>query len=81
MRQHCLSDEFKRDVAAQITDRGYPVAGVSQRPGVSPHQLYARVGPRRCGALPAAGISWMCPPAFLDAVHCRCRRSNRLDRV
>ena len=26
-----FSDEFKRDAAAQITERGYPVAEVSQR--------------------------------------------------
>ena len=29
-----FSDEFKRDAAAQITERGYPVAEVSQRLGV-----------------------------------------------
>ena len=27
--------------SAQITERGYPVAEVSQRLGVSPHSLYA----------------------------------------
>lgn len=26
-----FSDEFKRDAVAQITERGYPVAEVSQR--------------------------------------------------
>ena len=36
-----FSDEFKRDAAAQIAERGYPVAEVSQRLGVSPHSLYA----------------------------------------
>lgn len=36
-----FSDEFKRDAVVQITDRGYPVAEVSQRLGVSPHSLYA----------------------------------------
>ncbi len=35
------SDEFKRDAVAQITERGYPVAEVSQRLGVSQHSLYA----------------------------------------
>lgn len=35
-----LSDEFRRDAVAQITERGYPVAEVSQRLGVSPHSLY-----------------------------------------
>ena len=34
-------DEFKRDAVAQITERGYPVAEVSQRLGVSQHSLYA----------------------------------------
>ena len=36
-----FSDEFKLDAVAQITERGYPVAEVSQRLGVSPHSLYA----------------------------------------
>lgn len=36
-----ISDEFKRDAVVQITERGYPVAEVSQRLGVSPHSLYA----------------------------------------
>lgn len=36
-----FSDEFKRDAVAQITDRGYPVAEVSQRLGGSAHSLYA----------------------------------------
>jgi len=36
-----FSGEFKRDAVAQITERGYPVAEVSQRLGVSQHSLYA----------------------------------------
>jgi transposase len=36
-----FSDDFKRDAVHQITDRGYPVAEVSKRLGVSPHSLYA----------------------------------------
>ena len=36
-----FSNEFKRDAVVQITERGYPVAEVSQRLGVSPHSLYA----------------------------------------
>jgi len=35
-----FSDEFKRDAVAQITERGYPVAEVSERLGVSQHSLY-----------------------------------------
>jgi len=35
-----FSDEFKRDAVAQITERGYRVAEVSKRLGVSPHSLY-----------------------------------------
>lgn len=34
-------DDFKRDAVAQIPERGYPVAEVSRRLGVSPHSLYA----------------------------------------
>jgi transposase len=36
-----FSDDFKRDAVAQITERGYPVAEVSKRLGVSQHSLYA----------------------------------------
>ena len=36
-----FSDDFKRDAVHQITERGYPVAEVSQRLGVSKHSLYA----------------------------------------
>ena len=36
-----FSDDFKRDAVAQITERGYPVAEVSKRLGVSSHSLYA----------------------------------------
>jgi transposase len=36
-----FTDDFKRDAVAQITERGYPVAEVSQRLGVSQHSLYA----------------------------------------
>ena len=36
-----FSDEFKRDAVAQITERGYPAAEVSERLGVSQHSLYA----------------------------------------
>lgn len=32
-----FSDDFKRDAVAQITERGYPVAEVSKRLGVSQH--------------------------------------------
>ena len=35
-----FSDEFKRDAVAQITERGYPVAEVLQRLGVSAYSLY-----------------------------------------
>ena len=34
-----LSDEFKRDAVTQITERGYPVAEVSQQLCVSEHSL------------------------------------------
>jgi transposase len=41
MGKASFSDDFKRDAVAQITERGYPVAEVSKRLGVSPHSLYA----------------------------------------
>ncbi len=36
-----VSGDFKRDVMAQITERGYPVVEVSKWLGVRPHSLYA----------------------------------------
>lgn len=36
-----LSDEFKREAVAQITERGYPVGDVSERLGGSAYSLYA----------------------------------------
>lgn len=36
-----FTDDFKRDAVHQITERGYPVAEVSKRLGVSQHSLYA----------------------------------------
>lgn len=41
MRSGNFSDDFKRDAVAQISERGYPVAEVSKRLGVSQHPLYA----------------------------------------
>ena len=36
-----LTDDFKRDAVAQITERGYPVKEVSARLSVSTYSLYA----------------------------------------
>ena len=36
-----FTDEFKREAVAQIVERGYSKADVSQRLGVSTHSLYA----------------------------------------
>jgi transposase len=41
MAKNKFSEEFKRDAVSQVTERGYPVAEVSQRLGVSQHSLYA----------------------------------------
>ena len=41
MGKSSFSDDFKRDAVVQITERGYPVAEVSKRLGVSLHSLYA----------------------------------------
>ncbi len=40
MSKSNFSEEFKRDAVRQITERGYSVAEVSQRLGVSQHSLY-----------------------------------------
>lgn len=36
-----FSDEFKKDAVAQVTERGYPIAEVYKRLGVSTHSLHA----------------------------------------
>ena len=41
MGKASFSDDFKRDAVHQVTERGYPVAEVSKRLGVSQHSLYA----------------------------------------
>ncbi len=35
-----FSDDFKRDAVLQITERGYPVAEVAARLGISKYSLY-----------------------------------------
>jgi transposase len=44
------TDEFKIEAVRQVTDRGYPVAEVAERLGVTTHSLYAwrkKFGPKR----------------------------------
>lgn len=40
MAKVLFTDEFKRDAVAQIVERGYSVAEISKRLGVSQHSLY-----------------------------------------
>ena len=40
MSESNFTEDFKHDAVRQITERGYPVAEVSQRLGVSQHSLY-----------------------------------------
>ena len=40
MSKSNFSEEFRCDAVLQITERGYPVAEVSQGLGMSPHSLY-----------------------------------------
>ncbi|MQB07896.1 hypothetical protein DXT91_28045 [Agrobacterium tumefaciens] len=40
MSKSNFSEEFKRDAVRQITERGYPVAEVWHRLGVSQHSFY-----------------------------------------
>jgi transposase len=40
MRTAKFSDDFMRDAVHQIVERGYPVAEVSKRLGVSSHSLH-----------------------------------------
>jgi transposase len=48
-----FNEDFKRDAVAQITERGYRVADVSERLGVSQHSLYA--WKKKFSKAPAAG--------------------------
>ncbi len=41
MSSSTFSDDFKRDPAAQITEKGYPVREASERLRVSAYSLYA----------------------------------------
>jgi transposase len=36
-----FTDEFKAEAVKQVSERGYPVAEVAERLGVSSHSLYA----------------------------------------
>ena len=36
-----FTDEFKAEAVKQVTERGYPVSDVAERPGMSTHSLYA----------------------------------------
>ena len=38
--QNRFSDEFKKDAVSQVVDRGYPVAEVAERLGVSTKSIY-----------------------------------------
>ncbi|MEA4839111.1 MAG: transposase [Rhodospirillaceae bacterium] len=40
MGKNNFNDGFKRDAVAQLSERGYPVAEVSERLGISQHSLY-----------------------------------------
>lgn len=40
MSRSRFSDDCKRDAVHQVVERGYPVAEVSQRLGMSTHSLY-----------------------------------------
>ena len=49
-----FSDDFKLDAIKQITERGYSVADVSQRLGVSTHSLYGWI--KQYAASPGAAV-------------------------
>jgi len=52
MGKALFTEEFKLDAIKQITERGYAVAEVSKRLGVSTHSLYAWM--KRYSASPGA---------------------------
>jgi transposase len=49
-----FTEDFKLDAIKQITERGYSVADVSQRLGVSTHSLYGWI--KRYAASPGAAV-------------------------
>lgn len=55
MRNQQFGPEFKDEAVRQIVDRGYSVAEVSERLGVSAHSLYKWV---KAVALGRAGCTW-----------------------
>ena len=40
MSTQCFTPEFKQEAVRQVVERGYPVAEVAERVGVSAHSLY-----------------------------------------
>jgi transposase len=54
------TDEFKIEAVNQVLDRGYRVAEVAERLGVSPHSLYQWINKRREAAAPRSA---QLPPA------------------
>ena len=61
--QNRFSDEFKKDAVSQVVDRGYPVAEVAERLGVSTKSIYtwkAQFSQPDCKtrARKHSGLSW-----------------------
>ncbi len=50
------TDEFKAEAVKQVTERGYPVAEVAKRLGVSSHSLYEWLRKAKNAAHAAAAI-------------------------
>jgi len=53
--QNRFSDEFKRDAVSQVVDRGYPVAEVAERLGVSTKSIYTWTVDRHARLTPLLG--------------------------
>jgi transposase len=51
-----FTEDFKRDAVEQITVRGYTVAEVSRRLGVSTHSLYAWIKKSSGGGRTPSGV-------------------------
>lgn len=82
MRKNNFNDGFKRDTVAQLSERGYPVAEVSERLGISQHPLYQwkkRLG-GVCSATPKYSTTRKAPArAQRDAVAGRIRAAGKTD--
>ena len=65
------TDEFKAEAVKQVTERGFAVAEVAMRLGVSSHSLYQWLREAKSAALAGASEGAMLPSRVLPRYHGR----------